>query len=248
MCSFSHKASQLLLYSFVSKVFWKVFSEFIFSCFILHGTECTSPFLLPLKCHPSHSWLLFKGQSAYPQVTSTTSGWVSVLSAECYPAVGLCLVEFYLPWGRKAECLCLVSLSHLSVFWRTFQSRSEFFCGPSYIQETRVFSVSNSFLSPKSKKIGSMETTWSFTSLELSWVYLIWNKMCVFSSAVCWCLTTNVVQPKAYRSWLHHLEFSFCCCCVSVSLANLLSTPCLWFTQPPACHFSSFHCYFLRLL
>lgn len=177
-------------------------SEFIFSYFILHATECTSPFLLSLKCHPSYSWLLFKGQ-----VTSTTSG---VTDTDCCPAVVLCHSTFHVEGRQNLFACSLSSLSFLENFPELFRN----FYEPSYIQETTVFSVSNLFLSLKSKKIGSMETTWSFTSLELSWAYFIWNKIGVFSSAVCPCLTTNLVQPKVYRSWLHRLKFSFCCCFV----------------------------------
>lgn len=131
----------------------------------------------------------------------------------CHWLLSCCgAVPFYLPCRRKVECLCLLSLSSL-FFWELSIVFSEFFVGR-LTSRTIVLSIYNLSLSLKYKQIGSTETTWSFPSLELSWACFIWNKNSVFSSAICSCLSTNLAQPKVYRSWLRHLKFSFYCWCV----------------------------------
>lgn len=105
--------------------------EFIFNCFILHATECTSPFLLSLKCHPGYSWFLFKGRSVYTRVTLTTSD-----VPDCCPAVVLCHST---PHVERRENVLACSLSHLSGFLENFPELFWNFCGPSYILDYSLF-------------------------------------------------------------------------------------------------------------
>lgn len=161
---------------FVSKFFWKVY---------LSSSSLVSSYMLLNVPHP------FCSPWNATQVTPDSCSKVSLCMPDshfnnlrCHCLLSCCgAVSFYLPW------LSLLALSYLSVLSENFLDLFWIFCGPSS-SKTIFSSVYSLSLSLKSKQIGSTKTIWSFASLKLSWASFIWNKICVFSSAVCSCLTT----------------------------------------------------------